>query len=187
MVLPIYLYGNAVLKEKSKIVETMDGDITQLIADMWETMYFAKGVGLAAPQVGRLLRLFVVDTSAYDDNQRMQAAIKKVFVNPTIVHEGGPLWDFEEGCLSIPGLVGDVSRHAVLTIRYQDAELQWHEDTYDGMNARVIQHEYDHIEGILFIDRIKPLRRQMLQRKLDRMKKGVHDAKYPVKALIPIS
>lgn len=181
MVLPIYLYGQPVLKQKAREISPDHPGLAQLITDMWETMYYATGVGLAAPQIGQSLRLFVVDTLPYYEDEKSALGMKKVFINPTILEESGVEWPFEEGCLSIPKITADVKRQAELRLRYQDENFVWHEEDFEGMNARVIQHEYDHIEGILFIEKISQVRRQLIQRKLEKIKKGQIESRYPVK------
>jgi peptide deformylase len=181
MVLPIYLYGNPVLKVKASPITRDYPNLAELISNMWETMYFAKGVGLAAPQIGLSIRLFVVDSVSYYDQNESPKGIKKVFINPVIVEEYGQEWPFEEGCLSIPKINAEVERTTHVKIKYLDEQFKEHLEVFDEMNARIIQHEYDHIEGILFIDKIKPVRRQILQRKLEKIKRGIVNASYPVK------
>jgi len=181
MVLPIYLYGNSILKQRGGPVAKDFPNLSEVLSNMWETMYFANGVGLAAPQIGLSLRLFIVDSIQYYEKTESKKGIKKVFINPQIIDESGPEWSFEEGCLSIPKINAEVERKAQLKIKYQDEFFKEHIELYDEMNARIIQHEYDHIEGILFIDKIKPVRRQILQRKLEKIKRGIVNASYPVK------
>jgi len=179
MILPIIAYGHPVLKKRCDDVTSDYTDLTLLINNMWETMYNAKGVGLAAPQIGKSLRLFLVDTVQLE--KKDEEGIKKVFINAEVLHEAGEIWAYEEGCLSIPKLVGDVERQESVTIRYFDEDFMEREETYIGMNARVIQHEYDHIEGILFTQKLKPLKRRLISRKLDQIKKGKIDADYKMK------
>ncbi|MBK9271556.1 MAG: peptide deformylase [Saprospiraceae bacterium] len=181
MILPIYLYGQSVLKERAKEISSDHHGLPQLIQDMWDTMYHATGVGLAAPQIGQSLRIFVVDTLPYYEDENESIGLKKVFINPTILEETGDEWAFEEGCLSIPKITADVRRQTSVKLRYQDENFNWHEELFDGMNARVIQHEYDHIDGVLFIEKISTVRRQLIQRKLEKIKKGQVEARYPVK------
>lgn len=181
MVLPIVLYGNPVLKMQSKSIDQNYPELHQLIDNMWDTMYFAKGVGLAAPQIGLPIRLFVIDSLAYYKNEDRSKGLKKVFINAQILDEQGPQWAFDEGCLSIPKINAEVLRKPNLKIRYQDENFQWHEEAYDDMNARIIQHEYDHIEGILFVEKISVIRKRLIQSKLDKIKRGIVDVKYPVK------
>ncbi len=182
MILPIYTYGHAVLRKKAEplLEDNMDA-VQGLIADMWDTMYQAAGIGLAAPQVGKSLRLFIVDTTQLQEEGAKKTGIKKVFVNPEIIKEWGDSWLYEEGCLSIPKLTGDVERKPQVRIRYLDNNFVAHTEDFDGINARVIQHEYDHVEGILFVDRLKPVKRRLLSRKLDAMRKGKLKADYKIK------
>ncbi|MBP7821475.1 MAG: peptide deformylase, partial [Saprospiraceae bacterium] len=151
------------------------------IENMWETMYNATGVGLAAPQVGLSIRLFIVDTLQLKDEEKSKDGIKKVFINAKIIEESGEICAFEEGCLSIPEIRGDVDRQGKLKIRYLDEHFVAHEEEFEGFNARVIQHEYDHIEGKLFVEKLKPLRRRMIQRKLDAIRLGKIDVEYKMK------
>ncbi|MBK7226743.1 MAG: peptide deformylase [Saprospiraceae bacterium] len=183
MVLPVVLYGHPVLKKKATDIEANNPDLKEIIENMWETMYFAKGVGLAAPQIGLSIRLFIIDTMPYYEEKKINKGLKKIFINPEIIEETGKLWNFEEGCLSIPNIHADVERTTHVKINYFDENFVEHTEIFDEMNARVIQHEYDHIEGILFIEKINPLRRQLLQRKLEKLKKGIHSAKYPVRPM----
>ncbi|MBK9108978.1 MAG: peptide deformylase [Saprospiraceae bacterium] len=181
MVLPIVLYGNPVLKLVSKSIDQNYPDLHQLIKNMWDTMYFAKGVGLAAPQIGIPIRLFVIDSLEYYKKEDQGKGFKKVFLNAQILDQQGPQWGFDEGCLSIPKITAEVLRKPVIKIRYQDEQFKWHEEEYDDMNARIIQHEYDHIEGILFVEKISAMRKRIIQSKLDKIKRGIVDVKYPVK------
>lgn len=183
MILPIYAYGQPVLKRQASDIDKDYPGLDELIRDMWETMYHATGVGLAAPQIGRSIRLFVVDTVQMEDDEddSDEKGIKQVFINARILEEEGPHWDYEEGCLSIPDIRGDVSRQEEIRIRYMDEHFQEKEEVFSGMNARVIQHEYDHIEGILFTELLKPLRKRRIQRKLEDIKKGKVSAKYRMK------
>lgn len=183
MILPIYTYGQPVLRKKAAAIDQDYEDLATLIADMWETMYRAKGVGLAAPQIGRSIRLFVVDTTQLEDEERDFKGIKQVFINAEKVAEDGTLWEYEEGCLSIPKIRADIERPGMIRLRYLDEKFELHDEIFDGVTARVIQHEYDHIEGILFTERIKPIRRRLIRRKLDNLLKGDVEADYPVKAL----
>lgn len=181
MILPIYAYGFPVLKKIAEEIEKDDADLQELINNMWETMYNANGVGLAAPQVGISKRLFLVDTIQLKDEEKSINGIKKVFINAIILEEDGELWPYEEGCLSIPKLTGDVERQEKIVVEYYDEDFQKHIDSFDGMNARVIQHEYDHTEGILFTERLKPLKRRLIARKLDQIKNGDIDVSYKMK------
>ena len=178
MILPIVAYGNSILKKRCEDVPLDRATITPLLNNMWETMYNARGVGLAAPQVGLNMRIFIVDTLQLENEED---GIKNAFINAEIIEEFDDLWTYEEGCLSIPKLTGDVERNGKVTIKYWDEEFNEHLKTFDGMNARVIQHEYDHIEGILFIEKLKPLKKRLIQRKLDNIKKGKIDVDYKMK------
>lgn len=178
MILPVYAYGQPVLKKVAKNVDLNDKDLGPLIADMWETMYHAQGIGLAAPQIGRSLRIFLVDTVQAMDEGEEELGIKKAFINANIVEETGDEWAYEEGCLSIPHIRGDVQRHEQVTIEYSDIDGNTHKETFEGINARVIQHEYDHIEGKLFVDKLKPLKKKMINRKLEAIKKGKVKSSY---------
>lgn len=168
MILPIYAYGQPVLKKVGEEIDKDYPELEKLIADMWETMENADGVGLAAPQIGRAIRLFLVDSTEALKESKTEEGIRQVFINAEILEEGGEPWSYEEGCLSIPDLRGDVSRNAQIKIRYQDENFEEHTKIFDGVNARVIQHEYDHIEGILFTEKLKPLKRKMIKRKLEK-------------------
>lgn len=184
MILPIYAYGHPVLKKMAEDISADYEGLPKLIEDMWETLYHSNGIGLAAPQIGKSIRVFLVDTLQLDEKQpeeeRAGDGIKKVFINAQIVEEAGEDWTYEEGCLSIPDVSGDVDRPEELTIRYYDENFELHEETYDGMNARVIQHEYDHIDGILFTEHLKPVKKQLIRRKLEAIRKGKAKADYPL-------
>lgn len=184
MILPIHAYGLPVLKKKAKAIDGKSPEMEELIANMWETMYNAKGVGLAAPQIGKSLRLFLVDTVQVMEEGKEKEGIKKAFINPEIVEESGEEWSYEEGCLSIPGIRGDVRRQAIIRIKYLDENFEQHEETYDGINARVIQHEYDHVEGVLFTEKLKPLKKKLIARKLEKIKAGKTQADYRLKFLV---
>lgn len=188
MILPIVAYGDAVLKKKASDIDKNHPGLKQIIENMFDTMHNAKGVGLAAPQVGLSIRLFIVDTSPYgedkedsDEEKKELLHFKKIFINARVINEEGNKWKFNEGCLSIPGIREDVERKPNLRIKYLDENFVEHEEEYDGVRARVIQHEYDHIEGILFVDRINPLRRSLLKRKLSDISKGQTDVSYKMK------
>ena len=181
MVLPIYAYGQPVLKKMGKDVEKDFPELNVLIADMWETMYNAHGVGLAAPQIGKSLRIFVVDTIQVLDEESDETGIKKVFINAEMVEETGEEWDYEEGCLSIPGVRGDVTRQDTIRLKYYNEKFEEIEEEFTGINARVIQHEYDHIDGKIFTDKLKPIKKRMVQRKLDSIRKGKVDIDYRMK------
>ena len=180
MIYPIVLYGDPVLKKRGEDVDPETVDIKQLSEDMFETMYQASGIGLAAPQIGLSLRIFIVDSSPIDEEEG-RPGFKRVFINPEILESQGEVWKFEEGCLSIPGVRADVQRPPVIKIRYRDEHWQERTETLDGMAARIVLHEYDHVEGILFTDRIKGLKKRLLKNKLNGISKGQVDADYKVK------
>lgn len=181
MILPIYAYGQPVLRKKSTPIQRDYPELSKLIEDMYETMYSAKGVGLAAPQIGADIRLFIVDTIQLDKKHDTATGIKKVFINAEIIEETGDLWMYEEGCLSIPDIHVEIERNPSILIKYLDTDWNEHIEQYDAVNARVIQHEHDHIEGILFIDRMKPLKRRLINRKLEKIKKGEIEVDHPMK------
>ncbi|MCF8257405.1 MAG: peptide deformylase [Flavobacteriales bacterium] len=178
MILPIVAYGDPVLKKVGEEIDADFPNLTQFIANMFETMDHAHGVGLAAPQVGQSIRLFVVDASPFAEDHPELDGFRKVFINPVILEENGKPWMFNEGCLSIPGIREDVMRKPDILIEYYDEQWELHEEKYDGLVARVIQHEYDHIEGILFVERISGLRRRLLKGKLADITKGLVDTDY---------
>lgn len=184
MILPITLIGDPVLKKKADAIAVNYPNLADLIKNMWQTMYAASGVGLAAPQIGQSIRLFLVDTMQLTNKKKQDnfQGIKKVFINATILEETGTEWKYEEGCLSIPGIREDVFRNASVKIHYFDENFNEFTETYDDINARVIQHEYDHIEGILFTDKLKPLKRKLLLPKINKISKGEVDVDYRVKA-----
>ncbi|GAB2773589.1 peptide deformylase [Hymenobacter luteus] len=189
MIYPIVAFGDPVLKTPAKDLpaDFPAAELKQIIADMFDTMYHAHGVGLAAPQVGKSIRLFVIDSAPMLDEDEegnpiieepTAAPVKRAFINPRMVSETGEEWGFEEGCLSIPGIREKVVRHATIVLRYEDENRQVHEETFSGMTARVIQHEYDHLEGILFTDYASGLKKQLLKGKLARISKGDVNADY---------
>jgi peptide deformylase len=169
MKLPIVAYGDPVLRKVCTEIDESYPNLQQLIANMFDTMYAASGVGLAAPQVNLPIRLFIVDIGADEEDK---AGYKKVFINAKITEETGEPWAFNEGCLSIPDIREDVFRKPNIRIKYYDENFVLHEDEVTGMPARVIQHEYDHIEGKLFTDTLGILRKRMLKSKLDSISKG---------------
>lgn len=181
MKLPIIAYGDPILKRKGIAIDKDYPDLSGLIANMFETMYAAHGVGLAAQQVGLAIRLFVVDASPFADDDPTLKDFKKVFINAEILDENGEKWSFNEGCLSIPEIREDVSRYPNIRIRYIDENWVAHEEDFSGLAARVIQHEYDHIEGKLFTEKLSPLRKAMIKSKLDAISKGQVDVDYKMK------
>lgn len=182
MILPIVAYGNPILRKRAKDIDKEYPDLDKLIEDMWETMYASNGVGLAAPQVNKDIRLFVMDSAQIfnnmDEKDREEESypddpgIKQVFINPHIIEELGDDWAYNEGCLSIPKIREDIYRAEEVTIEYQDQHFHKHTKTFNGVTARIILHEYDHIEGKLFIDYLSPLKRKLLKRKLDDITRG---------------
>jgi len=185
MIYPIIAYGNPILKKKASTIELEKTSIDTLISDMYETMYHCKGVGLAAPQVGLSKRVFIIDSSKLNDDDerkdKKEEGIKEVFINPEMIDEFGGEVSYEEGCLSIPYIYGNVDRQKSVKIKYYNAHLELVEKEFHGFTARVIQHEYDHIEGILFVDKLKPIKKQMIKRKLEDIKKGQINLKYKMK------
>ncbi len=182
MILPIFAYGQPVLKQVGKDIDSEYPDLESLIKNMWETMYNANGVGLAAPQIGLPIRLFVIDTTQIkEDLLKGEEGFIKVFINAQILEESGKSWSYEEGCLSIPDIRGDVARQEKIVIRYQDENFKEFTETYDGINARVIQHEYDHIDGKLFTEKLKPLKKSLIQNKLRNIADGRIKADYKIK------
>ena len=170
MIFPIVAYGSAILRKKTKEIEENSDELQELLVNMFETMEGSNGIGLAAPQIGKDLRLFIVDADGIEEPGC--EGFRKVFINARITEETGNPWNFEEGCLSIPHVRGDVMRKPDVTIRYRDENWVEHTETFTGMPARIIQHEYDHIEGILFIDRLHALKRTMLKGKLQKISSG---------------
>lgn len=182
MIYPIVVYGDPVLKKKARDIEKGEIDVKELSEDMFATMEAASGIGLAAPQIGKSIRMFVVDGRPLEEEGMED--FRKVFINPQILEETGDEWGFEEGCLSIPNIREEVFRNEKLTIKYYDENWVEHEDEYDGMKARIIQHEYDHIEGILFTDHLSPLKKRMLKGKLQNITKGKMKVDYRV--VVPV-
>tara|TARA_B100000767_G_scaffold137811_1_gene130401 strand:- start:2754 stop:3335 length:582 start_codon:yes stop_codon:yes gene_type:complete len=189
MILPILSYGSPILRKECDEFEKGES-LKELVSDMFETMYGASGVGLAGPQIGISKRIFTVDASSFaepeegeelDEKLKELKDFKKVFVNPIIDNETGPSWPFSEGCLSIPGIREDVERKAVIKISYFDENWNFFEESYQGIAARIIQHEYDHIEGILFTDHLNPLKKRLMKRKLEEISKGKVEVNYKMK------
>jgi peptide deformylase len=180
MILPIDLYGNSVLRKESEEITADYPDLKQLIDNMFETMYNADGIGLAAPQVGLSIRLLVIDLAPLKEDNPELAQFKRVMINPIMLEVSEEELVGSEGCLSIPGISEDVPRSQWIKIQYYDEDFNLHVEEFEDFKARVIQHEYDHLEGILFTDRIKPLRRQMIKSKLNNIVKGKVDCKYKV-------
>lgn len=185
MILPIVAYGDPVLRKVGKEIDKEYPQLEKLIADMKETMYNANGVGLAAPQIGKDIRLFIIDASPFAEDEELSEeertvleGFKRVFINAKIVKEEGDEWAFSEGCLSIPSINEDVFRQETITIEYQDENFEKHTETLSGLPARVFQHEYDHIEGILFTDKLSSLKKRLIKKKLENISKGKVNAGY---------
>src|SRR4051812_12106431 len=183
MILSIVAYGDPVLRKTGVDIDKDYPDLQKLVADMFETMAKAKGVGLAAPQIGKSIRLFVVDGSPFaeDDEHPELKDFRKVFINAHIVEEKGDEWAYSEGCLSIPKIREEVKRKPTVRLKYMDENFAAHEETFTGISARIIQHEYNHIDGKLFIDRINTLRRTLLKSRLTDITKGNVDVEYKMK------
>ena len=185
MILPIVAYGDPVLRKVGKDINADYPELEKLIANMWETMTNANGVGLAAPQIGRAIRLFVIDASPFGDDEELSEEdrnalkdFKHVFINAKIIKEEGDEWAFNEGCLSIPDIREDVFRQEEITIEYLDEKFEKHTTVLNGLAARVFQHEYDHIEGVLFTDKLSSLKKRLLKKKLENISKGKINADY---------
>jgi peptide deformylase len=185
MILPIVAYGDPVLRKVAVAIDATYPDLEKLITNMKETMYNASGVGLAAPQIGKAIRLFLIDASPFsedddlsEEERTLLKSFNRVFINPKILEEEGEEWIFNEGCLSIPDVREDVSRQPKITIEYQDENFTLHTETLEGLAARVFQHEYDHIEGILFTDKLSTLKKRIIKKKLENISKGKISADY---------
>ena len=179
MLLPIIAYGHPVLKRKAEVINKDYPKLLELIDNMFETMYNANGVGIAAPQIGLSVRLFIVDTNPFSDDESLSdeersqlKSFKKIFINPEILDQNGDEWSFEEGCLSIPNIRESVFRQESIKVQYFDENFTQHIESYDGLLARVIQHEHDHIEGILFTDKLSSFKKQLLKKKLLKISSG---------------
>jgi peptide deformylase len=185
MILPIVAYGDPVLRKMGVEIDKDYPNLKELITNMKETMYNASGVGLAAPQIGKAIRLFVIDASPFaedddldDDERATLKAFNRVYINPKIIDEDGEEWTFNEGCLSIPDVREEVTRKPRVTLEYQDEDFNTHTEVLDGLAARVFQHEYDHIEGVLFTDKVSSLKKRLIKRKLENISKGKIRADY---------
>lgn len=188
MILPIIAYGDAVLRKKAEVITKDYPKLDALLANMFETMYGAYGVGLAAPQIGLAIRLFLVDTEPFSEDESLTDEerhelkdFKRVFINAKILEESGEEWVFNEGCLSIPDVREDVFRQPKIKIQYQDENFVTHIEEFDGLIARVVQHEYDHIEGILFTDKLSGLKKRLLKGRLSNISKGKITVDYKMK------
>ena len=188
MILPVVAYGDPVLKKRASSISKDYPKINSLISDMYDTMYGANGVGLAAPQIGLSIRLFLVDTEPFSEDESLSAnqrsklkKFKRTFINPVIIEESGDEWSFNEGCLSIPGVREDVTRKSQVKIRFQDENFVTKTESFDGLIARVIQHEYDHIEGVLFTDKLSKFNSIAFNYSIDGTDKVVEYIRTPVK------
>ncbi|MBS1657216.1 MAG: peptide deformylase [Chitinophagales bacterium] len=191
MILPIVAYGDGVLRKRASDINPDYPGLEQLIADMFETMQSASGIGLAAPQIGRSIRLFVVDTETAikhfreDEEEespfKNETGIRRIFINAKAVNKNGNPFSYNEGCLSIPKIREDIDRPGEITLEYLDEKFQAHRETFKGLAGRVIQHEYDHIEGVLFIDYLKPLKKRLIKKKLENISRGEVEVDYKMK------
>lgn len=188
MILPIVAYGENILKTKAVNITSGYPELKKLINDMWETMYNANGVGIAAPQIGKSIRLFVIDASPFSEDKEISddeistlKNFKRVFINPEIIDETGDEWNFMEGCLSIPNIREDIKRKEKITIKYYNESFEEIELDLEGLAARVVQHEYDHIEGVLFIDKLSSLKKKLLKGKLNDISKGKIKTEYKMR------
>ena len=178
MIYPIVVYGHPILRKVAAEIYKDYPDLSQLIADLFETMYYSEGLGLAAPQIGKSIRIFVIDGKPAAEDDPSLADFKRAFINPHITERSGETLPMTEGCLSIPNLREEVMREAHVKINYYDENWQFHDEVFEGYKARIIQHEYDHLDGILFTDKISPLRRRLLKGKLTAISKGNFEADY---------
>lgn len=172
MILPITVYGHPVLRKRAVEIDKSYEGLDQLIDNMWDTMYKADGVGLAAPQVNKGIRLIVIDATPFGEDEESVKDFKQVFINPEIIEFRGDKESFNEGCLSLPTIREDVERSTSITIKYQDEEFNTYEEDMEGIKARIVQHEYDHLEGKLFVDHVSPIRRRLIAGKLNSISKG---------------
>ncbi len=181
MVYPVVVYGSPVLKKVAAEIDEDFPGLDKLIQDMFDTMNAAEGIGLAAPQIGKSVRLFIVDAEVMAEDDPTLKGFKKVFINPQILEESGKNWNYAEGCLSIPDIREEVSRPSVVKIGYYDTEFNYQEEEYDGIKARIIQHEYDHLDGLLFVEKLSALKKKLLKGKLNAIAKGKVRAHYKTK------
>lgn len=183
MIYPVVVYGHQVLRKISREIEEDEEGLQEFIKNMWDTMYVSDGIGLASPQVGKSVRLFVIDTDGLTEDDPSLKGFKRVFINPEIVEKTGDREPFNEGCLSIPKIREDVARESRIRIQYYDENFEFHDEYYDGIASRIIQHEYDHLDGILFTDLVPALRKRLLKNKLNAISKGKFEASY--KTILP--
>jgi peptide deformylase len=183
MIYPIVVYGHPVLRKVSTEIDENDPELKQIVDDLFETMYYSEGLGLAAPQIGKSIRIFVIDGAPASEDEPELANFKKVFINAEITEKTGDLQLMTEGCLSIPHLREEVNREAHIRITYYDENWEYYDEEYNGYKARVIQHEYDHLDGILFTDKVSPLRKRLIKGKLTAITKGRFETDY--KTILP--
>ena len=181
MIYPIVAYGDPILRKVAEPISADYPKLNEIIQNMFDTMHRSNGIGLAAPQIGLSIRLFIVDATPYENDERDLDGFKQVFINAQILEEEGKKWKCSEGCLSIPGIREDVDRNPNITVRYMDENFVEHTESFTGMRARIIQHEYDHIEGILMTDRLTPIKKQLLKGRLNDIMKGRTDADYKMR------
>ncbi|MCK4664826.1 MAG: peptide deformylase [Bacteroidales bacterium] len=181
MILPVYGYGTPVLRKVAKEIDKNFDKLNELIQNMTETMHQSDGVGLAAPQIGKSIRLFIIDASPLEEDDESLKDFKKTFINAQIIEEEGKEWDFKEGCLSLPGIREEVRRKPKIRIQYYDENFNFYDEYYNGIKARIIQHEHDHTEGILFTDRLSPLKKRLLKARLTAITKGKVSIEYKMK------
>jgi peptide deformylase len=181
MTYPVVLYGSPILRKVAKEIDKDFKDLKSLVSNMFETMYASDGVGLAAPQIGKSIRIFVIDATPMAEDDPSLDGFKKAFINPKITEQSGEPWEYAEGCLSLPKIREGVNRPSQISITYYDEDFNKYTETYEGIKARIIQHEYDHLEGILFIDRISPIRKKLLRGKLNDIIKGKVQTEYKTK------
>lgn len=184
MTYPIYIYGHPVLRKVAVDIDKNYPDLDKLITDLFETMYKSDGLGLAAPQIGKSIRLFIIDGEPLAEDEPELAGFKKVFINAHIIKRSGETELMNEGCLSIPQLREEVARESHVKIKYYDENWELHEEEYEGYKARIIQHEYDHLDGVLFTDKVSPLRKRLIKGKLKAISKGEFDVDY--KTILPL-
>jgi peptide deformylase len=183
MTYPIVVYGHPILRKIAEDIDKDYPDLQQLISDLFETMYNSEGLGLAAPQIGKSIRIFVIDGAPVAEDEPALADFKQAFINPHIVEKTGEIKPMTEGCLSIPNIREEVNRESHIHIEYYDENWVFHDEDYDGYKARIIQHEYDHLDGILFTDKVNPLKKRLLKSKLTAISKGKFEADY--KTILP--
>lgn len=181
MIYPIVIYGVPTLRKVAKKIQKDQPGLEALINDMWETMYKSDGIGLAAPQIGKSLRLFVIDGNDLKEDYPEAEGFKQTFINARVIEESGEKWAFNEGCLSLPTIREDVLRKSKVRIQYYDENWNFHDKEFDGIIARVVQHEYDHLEGVLFVDHLAPLKKKLLKSRLTAISKGKVDVSYKIK------